>query len=307
MNNRYFLLFLFICSVSVHSAEVELNLQTPNGDVRGSLLIPDSKVPVPVVLIIPGSGPTDRNGNNPSMTNNSLQMLATELQKQNIASLRYDKRGIGKSRASGQSEADLRFEHYIDDAEGWVNQLGSDSRFSEVIVIGHSEGSLIGMIASQNSKVSKFISLSGAGRKADELLLEQLAAQPKQVLEPSKAIIESLNKGELTSSVDPMLHVLFRPSVQPYLISWFSYDPEVEVAKLEKPVLVIHGTADIQISTDEAKLLSAANANSKLQLVEGMNHILKQSSLDKTKNVATYNMPDLPIHGALIQEILDFI
>lgn len=307
MNIRYLLFCVFIFSASAHASEVELTLHTTGGDVEGSLLIPDTEEPVPVALIIAGSGPTDRNGNNPSMTNNSLLMLATELGKNNIASLRYDKRGIGKSRASGLSEADLRFEHYIEDARAWIELLGKDKRFSEVIVIGHSEGSLIGMIAMQKSSASKFISLSGPGKKADELILEQLATQPDQVREPSIAIIESLNKGELVTSVDPMLYALFRPTVQPYLISWFNYDPGLELAKLEKPVLVIHGTADIQVASDNAKVLADAIESSKLVLVDDMNHILKHSSVDRAKNIATYNMPELPIHGMLIQEILDFI
>ena len=127
--------------------EEEITLETKTGDIKGSLLIPSVSEKTAVVLIIAGSGPTDRNGNNPMMTNNSLKMLAKELQKNGIASVRYDKRGIGESKNSGLQEIDLRFEDYVQDVEGWIKLLKEDDRFSNIIVLGHSEGSLIGMIA----------------------------------------------------------------------------------------------------------------------------------------------------------------
>lgn len=134
----------------------------------GTLTTPDLKTKYPVALIISGSGPTDRNGNNPMMKNNSLKMLAEALAKNGIASLRYDKRGIGESKAAAANEQTLVFENYTEDAKSWINLLKQDKRFSEVIVIGHSEGSLIGMIA--GAKANKFISIAGPGESADKLI-----------------------------------------------------------------------------------------------------------------------------------------
>ena len=135
----------------------EDTLKTSTGDVFGTVELPAAKQPVPVALIIAGSGPTDRNGNTPALpgSNNSLKMLADGLAARGIASLRYDKRGIAASRAAMTTEADLRFNNFIEDAEAWIKQLRADKRFSTITVIGHSEGSLIGMVAAREAGASR--------------------------------------------------------------------------------------------------------------------------------------------------------
>jgi hypothetical protein len=284
-----------------------ISLETNTGKIEGTLLCPVDAKAVPVVLIIAGSGPTDRNGNNPMMTNNSLKMLAEGLFENNIASVRYDKRGVGLSNNAGLQESDLRFENYVDDAKGWVDLLAKDARFSEIIVLGHSEGSLIGMIASQNKEVKKYISLAGVGVPAGELLKEQLKAQPAFVLDQALPIIEKLERGDTEENIPPMLYSLFRTSVQPYLISWFKYNPQKEIEKLSIPVLILQGTTDIQVSVSDAEKLANANKKAERQLIEGMNHILKKAGSDRQKNIQTYNMPDLPLKKELIDILIKFI
>ena len=188
------LLLLITGNLFAQIAEKAISLETKTGKIEGSLLCPRNAEKVPVVLIIAGSGPTDRNGNNPMMTNNSLKMLAEGLFKNGIASVRYDKRGIGESTVAGLKESDLRFENYVEDAESWVALLKKDKRFSEVIILGHSEGSLIGMIAASKDNVDRFISIAGVGTTAGEILREQLKAQPPVVLNQSLPIIEKLEK-----------------------------------------------------------------------------------------------------------------
>ncbi len=304
---RILLILLFFIPLVSFGQEEEITLETKTGDIKGSLLIPSVSEKTAVVLIIAGSGPTDRNGNNPIMTNNSLLMLAKELQKNGIASVRYDKRGIGESKNSGLQESDLRFEHYVKDVEDWVELLKENDRFSEIIVLGHSEGSLIGMIASQKNEVEKFISVAGAGISAGDIIRQQLKAQPPVVLNQSLPIIEKLENGEREENVPQMLYSLFRPSVQPYMISWFKYDPQKEIAKLDKPVLIIQGTTDIQVSVSDADKLALANKKSQKQIIEGMNHILKEAEADRQKNIQTYSMPDLPLKKELMEVILKFI
>jgi hypothetical protein len=301
------MLLVTACNILAAQSETIVHLETKTGTLEGSLLIPDGKTGIPVALIIAGSGPTDRDGNNPAMKNNSLKLLATELMNNGIASLRYDKRGIGKSRKAGLKEIDLRFENYIEDAKDWIDLLRKDKRFSQIIVIGHSEGSLIGMIASQEKDVEKFISIAGVGQSADKTLKEQLKAQPPTVLEMSSPIIDKLVQGETVKDINPMLHSLFRPSVQPYLISWFKYDPQKEIAKLKKPILIIQGTTDIQVSTDDAKMLAEGNRGAEKKIIKGMNHIFKESELDRVKNIQTYNQPELPIKPDLTEAIVGFI
>ena len=303
---KLILLLLFIPLVSFGQEE-EIILETKTGDIKGSLLIPSFSEKTAVVLIIAGSGPTDRNGNNPMMTNNSLKMLAKELQKNGIASVRYDKRGIGESKNSGLQEIDLRFEDYVQDVEGWIKLLKEDERFSNIIVLGHSEGSLIGMIASHKQEAKKFISVAGVGIPAGDILRKQLKGQPQFILDESLKIIEKLENGETVEKVSQMLYSLFRPSVQPYMISWFKYNPQIEIAKLNKPILIIQGTTDIQVSVSDADKLASANKKSQKQIIEGMNHILKEAELDRQKNIQTYSMPDLPLKKELIKFIVKFI
>ena len=303
---KLILLFLFIPLVSFGQEE-EITLETKTGDIKGSLLIPSVLEKTAVVLIIAGSGPTDRNGNNPMMTNNSLKMLAKELQKNGIASVRYDKRGVGESKSSALQESDLRFEDYVQDVEEWIKLLKEDDRFSNIIVLGHSEGSLIGMIASHKQEAKKFISVAGVGIPAGDILRKQLKGQPQFILDESLKIIEKLENGETVEKVSQMLYSLFRPSVQPYMISWFKYNPQIEIAKLNKPILIIQGTTDIQVSVSDADKLASANKKSQKQIIEGMNHILKEAELDRQKNIQTYSMPDLPLKKELIKFIVKFI
>ncbi len=300
-------LLLFIPTTSLARQSDSVALVTKTGTLQGTLVLPAMQQKVPVVLIIAGSGPTDRDGNNPMMKNNSLKMLAEALQKNGIASLRYDKRGIAGSTAAGPDEKDLRFDNYIDDAAGWIEKLKGDKRFSRVIVLGHSEGSLIGMMAADRAKADAFISIAGAGQSADKVLKEQLRSQPQPVIDLCYPIIDSLVSGKTVNDVNPMLNSLFRPSVQPYIISWFRYDPQASIKKLQMPVLLLQGTTDMQVSTKDAELLHQANPATKLVMVENMNHILKISEADRQKNFATYNDPALPLASALIDNTTGFI
>lgn len=287
--------------------EEDLVLETKTGNINGSLLIPENKKGLPLALIIAGSGPTDRDGNNPYMKNNSLKMLAEGLAKNGIASLRYDKRGIASSTKAGLKEEDLRFENYVQDAEEWVNLLKKDKRFKEVIVIGHSEGSLIGMIAAKKAGADKYVSIAGAGMPAGDVIREQLKSQPAVVTDAAFPILDSLEQGKTVKEVPQMLASLFRPSIQPYIISWFKYDPRKEIAKLEIPVLIVQGTTDIQVSLKDAENLKKANSKAELKVIEGMNHIFKEAEADRTKNLQTYSQPDLTLHKDLVKIISDFI
>ncbi|WP_394773857.1 alpha/beta hydrolase [Flavobacterium sp.] len=274
--------------------------------IFGTLTTPDLTKKYPVALIISGSGPTDRNGNNPMMKNNSLKMLAETLAKNGIASLRYDKRGIGESKASAVSEQTLVFENYTEDAKSWINLLKQDKRFSQVIVIGHSEGSLIGMIA--GAKANKFISIAGPGESADKLIKAQIASKSSKQLEDlTFPIIDSLKSGNNVKKVDPMLNSLFRASIQPYLISWFKYNPQTEIKKLTVPILILQGNKDLQVTVKDAELLSQANKNAELLIVENMNHIMKTIEGDNQANMESYNNESLPLSEIMTNKIVSFI
>jgi uncharacterized protein len=290
--------------------EEPATLKTSTGDIFGTLEFPAAPGPIPVALIIAGSGPTDRDGNNPIIpgANNSLKMIADGFAARGIASLRYDKRGIAASRAAMTREDDIRFNNYIEDAEGWVKQLRADKRFSTLTIIGHSEGSLIGMVAAREAGADGYVSLEGAGRKAQDLLAEQLKPQlPPEMFAQSERILASLSSGTIPDSVPPMLAPLFRPSVMPYIISWFKYDPAAEIAKLTIPVLIIQGTTDIQTSMTDAKALAAANPRAQFITIDGMNHILKEVSGDRMAQIPKYGDPTLPVVPKLLDDVAAFI
>lgn len=286
--------------------ESDLTLKINSEEIFGTLTTPNLSQKYPVALLISGSGPTDRNGNNVIMKNNSLKMLAETLAKNGIASLRFDKRGIAASKASAKSEENLRFENYIDDVKSWVDLLKKDNHFSKIIIIGHSEGSLIGMIAS--GKADKFISIAGAGDSADKLIKTQIASKSnKQVEDLTFPIIDSLKNGNTVKKVDPILNSLFRASIQPYLISWFKYNPQTEIKKLNIPVLIVQGNNDLQVTVKDAESLAQSNKKAELLIVDKMNHIMKIVDGDTQANMASYNNETLPISEVMTNKIVSFI
>lgn len=288
-----------------------VKLDTGTGVLYGTIALPSSKPPYPAVLIIAGSGPTDRDGNNPLLPghNDSLKMIADGLAARGIASLRYDKRAIGESRSAGVKEEDLRFETYVDDAVRWGQYLRKDSRFRGLVVAGHSEGSLIGMIAAGRLGANGFISIAGAGMPGGQIILKQLREQgtPPDFMKSVESVVKALEEGRKPEAVPTALVPMFHATVQPYLISWFKYDPAREIAKLKMPVLILQGTTDIQISVDDAKLLAAGDPAAKLVLMEGMNHVLKEAPADRKKNIAAYSDPSLPVVPKLLDEMVGLV
>lgn len=305
------LVTLLLATTSLFASEEEITLNTPTGDIHGKLMLPENNTPCPLVIIIAGSGPTDMDGNSIGlgMTNNSLLYLAKELADNGIASVRYDKRGIGKSQAAGTSEEELRFEHYIDDATAWAEMFGNDSRFSTIAIAGHSEGSLIGMVAAQKSKAVKaYISIAGTGRPAYEVIEEQLKRNPEQIQREAAAINKELCEGRIVENIPNYLASLYRKSVQPYLISWFRYNPAKEISKLKIPVLIVQGDMDIQVGVKEAETLLAARMFSSYHIIKDMNHVLKHcASNEMVMQLETYKDPKLPIKKELVEHIVRFL
>lgn len=288
------------------AAELDISLQTATGVLYGTLAVP-SKTPAPVVLIIAGSGPTDRNGNSAlGLQTNAYGLLAAALAQRGVASVRYDKRGVGASASPNLSEKDLRFETYVDDAAAWLRLIRADHRFSKVAVAGHSEGSLIGMVAIQSAPADAFISLEGVGRPAAVVLREQLKRNlSADLYAQSDAILAQLQQGRLVPNPPPQLALLFRESVQPYLISWLKYDPAVEIAKIHIPATIVQGTADVQVSVQDAQALKRADPAADLIVITGMNHVLKYAP-DTSSQAAIlegYQNAALPIDPGAVDAV----
>ena len=290
--------------------EEPVHLPIPVGVLAGTLTLPIGNGPFPVVLIVAGSGPTDRDGNSGAVvTVSAYAKLAHGLAERGIASLRYDKRGIGES-TSSQAEKDLRFDDFVDDALALTAMLEKDPRFSSVSIIGHSEGSLIGTVATERDPhVRAFVSLEGPGRPLGTVIDGQVQANgaPPQIAAEVKRIDAELSAGRTVSDVGPQLAALFRPSVQPYLISEYRYDPAQELGKVTVPVLVVHGTSDIQVSDIDAERLLQADPRARSLLIKGMNHVLVDAPAERAANIAAYSEPELPLAPQLVPGIANFI
>ncbi|GGB25345.1 serine aminopeptidase domain-containing protein [Mucilaginibacter rubeus] len=289
--------------------ESPVTVKTLLGSISGTLAIPkDASGKVPLVLIIAGSGPTDRDGNSPKLGlhANVYKMIANELGKKDIASLRYDKRLVGQSTTSIK-ENEIRFEDYVEDAAALLNMLSSDERFSRIIILGHSEGSLVGMMASLDEPIKGFISVAGAGDSADKILTEQMKSQPAFISDGFNRMLDSLKRGKTTDNIDPALYFIARPSIQKYLMSWFRYNPQREIRKVKAPVLIIQGTTDLQVTVGDAEKLKKAKSDAILDIIPNMNHVLKEAPADKEKNKATYNEPDLPLKPEFVTAITNFV
>ena len=304
---RYCFLFIvfFVCNFNLILGNDYIVKSYDNHNLHGTLIESES-LNSTLAVIIAGSGPTDRDGNNVNIKGNYLMMLAEGLNENGISTFRYDKRGVGKSLGDITSPDEIKFTDYINDAISIINHFRETKKYKRITVIGHSEGALIGMIASR-SIADSFISIAGAGEDYLTLIERQLSIQPEYIKSMSTPILKKLKNKKPVDSVPPLLNSLFRSDVQMYLIDASSYLPVVEISKLDIPVLIIQGTHDIQIDVDDAIKLDMAAKNSQLELIEGMNHVFRQASENRLLNLQTYGNPNIPIDNNMVDIVSEFI
>jgi len=305
INIPSFLMLLFVQLTFAQMNPFTENLVSVNKLIDGTLTIPKNIENPPLVILIQGSGPTDRDGNQMMMKNDASKKIAHQLAENGIASYRFDKR-IFKMNKFKIKEADLRFEDFVTDVNSILEYFKADKNFDKIILAGHSEGSLIGMLAAQQG-ADAFISLAGPGRSIDKIVVEQLAKQSEELSENARQAFVEMDKTGSTTNYSPYLESIFRPSVQPYMRSWMKYDPAREIAKLEVPTLIINGSFDLQVDSTDAEILNAAASNSKLVILKNMNHIFREIKGENLENTKAYNEPNRPLHPELIPVLTDFI
>jgi pimeloyl-ACP methyl ester carboxylesterase len=314
MMSRLIALFFVFCAGLAQAAsptvlQRPIDLDTGQGVLHGSLLLPQQATPPPVVLIIAGSGPTDRDGNNPASGRiDNLKRLALLLANEHIASVRFDKRGVAASQPATPDERNLSVERYVADVVAWSRKHKADPRFGQLILLGHSEGALIASLAAEQAGASAVITLAGSGRPMADVVREQLARRlPPAQLDRSNALLDRLQAGQTSLDVPAPLRQVFRPSVQPYLITLFRQDPAQAFARLPMPALIVQGRNDVQVDVVDAERLKAAKPDAQLVLIDGMNHMLRISPKEMRLQRDSYLNPELPLARELGERVVTFI
>lgn len=274
--------------------------------VDGTLLVPETTGKLPLAILIGGSGPTDRNGNQQMLVNNSLKLLAEGIYENGIASFRYDKRIVKQMKLGSVNEKNIRFDDFIDDAIAILTYFKKDERFSEIYIIGHSQGSLVGMVAAQEG-ANGFVSIAGAGQEIDDVIVDQLAKQAPGLADNGRTAFDDMRANGVANNFSPGLASIFRKDIQPFILTWMKYDPKVEIAKLTIPVLIVNGDKDIQVQVSEAELLRNAKPDAAFKIIPNMNHVLKQIKGNDLENSKSYNIYNLPVVPELIATVSDFI
>ncbi|MCX2720176.1 alpha/beta hydrolase [Lentiprolixibacter aurantiacus] len=277
-----------------------------NGDIMlpGTLSYPEGSVS-PLVIFIQGSGNVDRDGNQAGTVIQSayIRTLRDSLNHRGIAFYSYDKRtAVG---ANFSKLKNIVFEDLVADARQAVNRFLSDNRFASVHVIGHSQGSLAGMM-SLSPEVSSFISLAGPGVSIDKKIIEQIGNQSADLGKIVEKHFQELRETDTIAEINPMLYSIFAPQNQRFLKLYTALDPSEEIKKVSVPTLIINGEADLQVSADDARLLHEALPESRLEIIPKLNHVLKEVN-SLVENQQSYMQADIPLSPALLDIITAFI
>jgi pimeloyl-ACP methyl ester carboxylesterase len=277
----------------------------------GTLTVPAEGVgPWPVGLIVAGSGPTDRNGNSGmGLKTNTYAQLAWRLAERGIATVRYDKRGLGASRASFDP-SQVTFDDFAGDVAAGVRALRADSRFGPVLVIGHSEGAGLAIRAAEmGAPVSGLALVAGMGRDFTTVLRGQLAEQldDSTMAAFDRAWAQYL-AGEEVGQVPDAVRVLFAPVNRRFVQTAVAFDAARALAKLKLPVLILQGETDFQVSVADARLLHAAKPDAELVILPAVNHTLKAAPVrDRVAQAGTYLDPSVPVAPEVVAAIARWV
>ena len=304
MKIKVTLLFILICSGSFGQSNIiseDILIHNDSIELPGTLTY--SKDNGPLIIWVHGSGNTDRNGNQGAIIKaNYIKQFRDSINKKDIAFFSFDKRTSNPK--NSKFLKNISFNDLVNDVKKVISHFKSDTRFSEIILIGHSQGSLIAMLASENTH--KYISIAGPSSGIDKTLIQQITKQAPFLVDALKAHIKELKETGAIKEVNPMLLTLFKKENQAFFADWMQYNPSEEIKKLMIPILIISGTKDIQVKTEDADALHAANKNSTLVLINNMNHVLKNIEVD-ADNMKSYYAAHYKLSNKLISEIVKFI
>lgn len=297
------LICLLVSGSTLIAQEYSTQELTINPHIDGTLLLPKNQNSSKLVILIAGSGPTDRDGNQSFMKNDNLKKIAEFLSSAGIASFRYDKR-IVKQIRSGNIDKNILFDDFVTDARSVVDYF--KSKYETIIIAGHSQGSLVGLLA-VGEVASGFISLAGPGKSIDEVLIDQISKTAPMFLEDTKRVLTSLKKGQTTNDYPPALASIFNVDIQPFMINWMQYNPTQILSELSIPSLIINGDKDLQVGVDEATMLHENAQDGTLIIVKNMNHVLFNIEGGDLENAKSYNDNTLEIADEVKKNMIMFI
>ncbi len=306
--------FAALLAAATPMAERDISAPGPQGALKGSWAGPEG-AKVPVVLMIPGSGPTDRDGNSPrGLKAASLRLLAEGLAAKGIASVRIDKRGMFASAGAIPDANKVTIDDYAADTRAWIAAIHSQTGAPCVWVLGHSEGGVVALAAAaaRAEGLCGVIAVSAPGRPLGAVMRAQFHANPANapLLADADRAIDALEAGHTVpaASLTPPLPMIFADPVQPFLINAYAKDPAKLAAAVTKPMLIVQGEADLQVTVEDARTLKAGQPRATLVLLPGVNHVLKTVERDsRGANLATYADPNLPIAPGVVTAVADFI
>jgi pimeloyl-ACP methyl ester carboxylesterase len=301
----YIIITLFCLTLNAQDSAFTSSDITVNQTIDGTLVKPTAEVNTSLVIIISDYGPTDRNGNQNFQKNNVLKKLAIALAEKNIASFRYDKRTVKQIRRN-VVDNNITFDDFVTDAQVVIAFFKAKNMYSKIYVVGHGQGSLVGMLAS-NKDVDGFISIAGSAKNIGDVIAEQVNATARQYYAETKRVVQSLKAGKTTRDFPPALQAMFNLETQPFMISWMAHEPVNILNKLQIPIAIINGTKDLQVSIADAKLLANANDKATLLIIDNMNHVLFTIEGDNLENSKSYNESFRAINPELIEQIVSFI
>lgn len=314
MNRLLAFLLLFPAGLVVHAQETEVTLEPLSGlQLHGTLRTGLGPRAATAILLLPGSGPTNRDGNSMGgNTPSTLFKLATALSDSGFTTLRIDKRFIGKSRPDSTTALTMeghRFRHWVEDAARWAEWLHTQPGVERVVIAGHSQGSLVALLAAgESEKVDGVISLCGAGRPIAQVIKDQMKPQlPTPLFEKLAAKMDSLENGQEVVDSPPLLRALLNKPLQPFLMSWMAEDPCRAVASCQVPVLVVQGGKDLQVKEEEGQLLKSCNERVSYVLIEDLNHPLYAIRGDFNENLGSYSDPKRTLHPQVVKEMIRYL
>ncbi|EGV42631.1 alpha/beta fold hydrolase [Bizionia argentinensis JUB59] len=309
MKKQYLLLILICFGQSVLAQTFitaeDIMLKNDSIILPGTLTYNKTLKQQPLVIFIHGSGNVDRNGNQLGLTSaNYIKQLADSLNQSDIAFYRYDKRSANWLNLRFMMK-DLNFVRFVDDAKIAINHFKNDERFSSITLIGHSQGSLVAMLAISEA-VDKYVSLAGPAESVDVAMVKQLKMQNDTLGIKAEAHFKELRESGTIEKVDPELAAYFPKQNQLFFNSWMTFTPSKEIKKLNIPILILNGDKDLQVFESDAETLHEANPNSKLVIIPKMNHVLKRIDVDED-NEKSYKTADFPLSEVLIKTLETFI